>query len=70
MEAALVYPHQLFLRHPAVARGRRVLLIEDPLFFGNDPRWPAAMHRQKLVLHRASMKAYAAALTGDGHEVT
>lgn len=70
MEAALVYPHQLFLRHPAVARGRRVFLIEDPLFFGNDPRWPAAMHRQKLVLHRASMKAYAAALTGDGHEVT
>jgi len=70
MEAALVYPHQLFRRHPAVVPGRRVFLIEDPLFFGNDPRWPAAMHRQKLVLHRASMKAYAAALAGDGHEVT
>jgi deoxyribodipyrimidine photolyase-related protein len=58
MEAALVFPHQLFDPHPALADGRDVCLIEDPLFFGNDPRWPTAMHGQKLVLHRASMKAF------------
>ena len=68
-EAVLIYPHQLFARHPALAPGRPVLLIEDPLFFGNDPRWPAAMHWQKLVLHRASMKAYAAELEASGHQV-
>ncbi len=65
----LIYPHQLFASHPAIAMGRPVFLIEDPLFFGNDPHWPAAMHKQKLMLHRASMKAYAAELEAAGHEV-
>jgi deoxyribodipyrimidine photolyase-related protein len=69
MEISLVYPHQLFLPHPALAAGRVVWLIEEPLFFGNDPHWPLAMHRQKLVLHRASMAAYAAELEAAGYEV-
>ena len=69
METTLIFPHQLFKNHPAVARGREIQLIEDPLFFGNDPHWPAAMHCQKLMLHRASMKAYAAELEADGHDV-
>ncbi len=69
MEITLVYPHQLFANHPAIARGRAVRLIEDPLFFGNDASWPAAMHQQKLMLHRASMKAYEAELQADGHAV-
>lgn len=64
MEIALVYPHQLFEKNPALEGGRALWLVEDPLFFGNDPEWPAAMHRQKLVLHRASMRAYAAGLRG------
>jgi len=62
MEVSLVYPHQLFKNHPALAAGRGVWLIEDPLFFGNDPHWPTAMHQQKLMLHRASMKGYEAEL--------
>lgn len=69
MEITWVYPHQLFENHPAIARGREVWLIEEPLFFGCDRRWPAAMHRQKLMLHRASMKAYAAELEAGGHAV-
>ncbi len=69
MEITLIFPHQLFKNHPAVAKGREIRLIEDPLFFGNDPHWPAAMHRQKLMLHRASMKAYAAELEADGYQV-
>ncbi len=52
MEICLVYPHQLFMPHPAVAEGRVIWLVEDPLFFGNDPEWPLVMHGQKLVLHR------------------
>lgn len=59
MEVALVYPHQLFGQHPALEEGRRIYLIEDPLFFGNDPHWPMAVHQQRLVLHRAAMKAWA-----------
>ena len=70
MEVALIYPHQLFERHPALGDGRVVLLIEDPLFFGIDPRWPLAVHVQKLLLHRASMRAYAGELTKAGHRVS
>lgn len=69
MEATLIYPHQLFARHPGVARGRPVFLLEDPLFFGNDPHWPLTFHGQKLVLHRASMQAHAAELSAIGHDV-
>ena len=65
-EATLIYPHQLFKDHPAISHKRPVWLIEDPLFFGNDPHWPRRMHTQKLMLHRASMKAYAAELEALG----
>lgn len=69
MEAALVYPHQVFHPHPAITAGRRVFLIEDPLVFGNDPRWPMGVHGQKLMLHRASMKAFEAELREQEHGV-
>ena len=58
--AILIFPHQLFADHPAMAHGGEVYLLEDPLFFGNDAHWPTSMHQQKIMLHRASMKAYAA----------
>lgn len=67
--AALVFPHQLFENHPALAKGRPVYLAEDPLIFGNDTQYPLAFHKQKLVLHRASMQAYADELKAHGHEV-
>ena len=66
-EASLVFPHQLFEQHPALKRGRPVVLIEDPLFFG-DFQYPLAFHRQKLVLHRASMSAYLERLKEQGYE--
>ena len=53
--AALVYPHQLWENHPAVARSNVIFLIEDPLFFSQ-----YNFHCQKLVLHRASMTEFAA----------
>ena len=70
MEIALILPQQLFANHPALAKGRDCYLVEDPLIFGNDTRWPLAVHQQKLVLHRASMQAYAAELKGMGHRVS
>jgi deoxyribodipyrimidine photolyase-related protein len=67
---ALVFPNQLFDPHPALARGRRVLLVEDTLFFGDPHASPGRFHRQKLLLHRASMKAYARRLSDRGFDVT
>ena len=67
--AILIYPHQLFKHHPAFVCGAEVYLIEDPLYFGNDLHRPTAMHQQKLMLHRASMKAYAAELHDGGKTI-
>lgn len=66
---ALVLPHQLFERHPAIRKGRPVILLEDSLFFGDPHAAPGRFHKKKLVLHRASMRAYAERLRQDGHEV-
>ncbi len=68
--ATLIFPHQLFPNHPAIQSGRPIFLIEDPLFFGNDKHLPVAFHKQKLILHHASIRAYADDLTTSGHTVT
>ncbi len=52
--AALIYPHQLFHAHPAATGADVVFIVEDPLFFRQ-----YAFHRQKLILHRATMKRFA-----------
>ena len=66
---ALVFPHQLFADHPALARDPAlVVLVEDSLFFG-DAHHPARFHRQKLAYHRATMASYAARLEKAGREV-
>ena len=54
----LIFPNQLFEKHPGLKLvPSRVVLIEDSLFFG-DHHHPAKFHKQKLWLHRASMKRY------------
>jgi deoxyribodipyrimidine photolyase-related protein len=52
--AALIYPHQLFVDHPALVGVSDVVLVEEPLLFS---QW--TFHRQKLMLHRASMMRFA-----------
>jgi deoxyribodipyrimidine photolyase-related protein len=64
MHAALIFPHQLFESHPAVADADKVFLIEDPLLFSQ-----YAFHRSKLILHKASMTLYAQALKQRGAAV-
>ena len=49
----LIFPHQLFKKHPAVHASRANYLVEETLFFRQ-----YNFHKQKLVLHRASMKTY------------
>jgi deoxyribodipyrimidine photolyase-related protein len=61
MDCTLIFPHQLFRHHPALAAGRPVILPEEWLFFRQ-----YRFHRQKIVLHRASMQAYAHLLREKG----
>lgn len=64
-EATLIYPHQLFKTHPALAKDQAVYVIEESLFLTEFP-----VHAQKLLLHRLSMRAYAQMLTSSGYSVT
>ena len=64
-EVSIVFPHQLFEENPCLDKHRRVFLLEDDLFFNYQP-----FHKQKLVLHRASMKFYADFLRNKGFRVT
>ena len=63
-EAVLVYPHQLFEDNRLLQKERTVFLVEEPLFFTQ-----YRFHKQKILLHRASMKAYQDMLTSLGYTV-
>jgi deoxyribodipyrimidine photolyase-related protein len=55
--ALILYPNQLFPveQLPEV---HTVVVLEEPLFFGMHPDQPLKLNKQKLVLHRASMRRY------------
>lgn len=65
MTISLIFPHQLFHKHPAIQGKDPVYLMEQELFLSQ-----YKFHRQKLILHKASMKAYAAELIAKGFKVT
>ncbi|MBX7041341.1 MAG: cryptochrome/photolyase family protein [Ignavibacteria bacterium] len=67
-QTALVFPHQLFRQHPAIRGCDNAVMIEDPLYFG-DKKYPLNFHKKKLLLHRASMKAYESCLKSKGIRV-
>lgn len=62
--ATLIFPHQLYRSNPALKKNTPVYLVEEHLFFNQ-----YLFHKQKLVLHRASMKAYQQMLQEDGFSV-
>ena len=62
---SLVFPHNLFENNPALKKGRQVFVVEEYLFFKLYD-----YHKQKLVFHRASMKAYSSFLNLQGYDVT
>ena len=62
--ATIIFPHQLFEAHPALLKSRTVYLAEEWLFFRQ-----YNFHKQKLVLHRASMKFYESWLQQNGYPV-
>lgn len=67
-EAVIIFPHQLFQDHPAITPERPIFLVEDQLFF-KDYQYNLRFHKKKLILHRASMKAYHHYLESEGCEV-
>lgn len=60
----LIFPNQLFEKHPALNLNRPVILVEEFLFFKIQQ-----FHKQRLILLRAAMKQYAAYLEKKGFEV-
>ncbi len=62
--AVIIFPHQLF-RNPLRIEGTKTsYLVEDDLFFSQ-----YAFHKQKLILHRSSMKYYQDYLIDQGVQV-
>ena len=49
----LIFPHQFFEDHPSIHKNSTIYLIEEFLFFKQ-----YKFHKQKLVLHRSSMRFY------------
>jgi deoxyribodipyrimidine photolyase-related protein len=64
-EAAIIYPHQLFLEHPALSPERPVYLVEEELLLARNP-----IHRQKILFLLKAMDAYEDLLTAKGYAVT
>ncbi len=62
--ATLIFPHQLFENNPAISVDCEIYLVEEFLFFRQ-----MNFHKQKLVLHRASMKFYEDFLIKKGFKV-
>jgi deoxyribodipyrimidine photolyase-related protein len=56
--ALILYPHQLFPLE-VLPEVDTVILVEEPLYFGVDYKYPRKINKQKLILHRASMRRYA-----------
>jgi deoxyribodipyrimidine photolyase-related protein len=61
----VLFPHQLFRSNADLAHGKNAVLVEDALYFRQ-----YAFHKQKLVLHRASMRRHAVYLEAAGVPVT
>ena len=68
MKFTLVYPNQLFHNHPALRKNQQIVLVEDPLFFG-DIQYPLKFHKKKIVLHLASIESFKKELIDRGYSV-
>jgi len=63
LKALVLFPHQLYFDFPeSIDQETVIYLVEEHLFFRQYP-----FHKQKLVFHRASMKAYAEMLQNSGN---
>ena len=64
VQVTIIFPHQLFKKSALLDKNKRHYLVEEQLFFTQ-----YHFHKEKLVLHRASMKAYEQYLLHNGFQV-
>ncbi len=50
---SIIFPHQLFSSNTSIDQSRPIYLVEEMLLFNQ-----YSFHKQKILLHRASMKKY------------
>lgn len=55
--ALILYPHQLY-PFDQLPQVDNILMVEEPLYFGVDQEFPLKLHKQKLIVRRASMRRY------------
>ena len=67
MKIVIIYPNQLYSNHPALRKDQKIVIVEDPLFFG-DQQYPLNFHKKKLLLHFASIESYKEELKGRGYD--
>lgn len=65
--ATIIFPHQLFKQYLTLSKEREICLVEVRLFFSG-ARSPLRFHKKKLLLHRASMRAYKKRLESQGRD--
>lgn len=64
----IIFPHQLYTIPQLPYGTKEIYLIEHPYFFSH-PNPKIKYHKQKLVLHRASMRAYFDQLKKKGYPI-
>jgi deoxyribodipyrimidine photolyase-related protein len=67
-DLAIIFPNQLFEEHPALKKGRDVIMVEDQLFY-KDFNYTLNIHKKKLVYLRACMHNYSDWLIKKGYSV-
>jgi deoxyribodipyrimidine photolyase-like uncharacterized protein len=63
-EISLIFPNQLFLSNPILAKGRVHYIVECDRYFTD-----FFFHKKKLLFHRATMKNYESILRGQKFHV-
>ena len=63
-DVSIIFPHQLFEENPSISKKRKIILVEEMLFFNQ-----FKFHKQKLVFHRASMKFYEKHLRNQSYNI-
>jgi deoxyribodipyrimidine photolyase-related protein len=64
-KVTIIFPHQLYKTNSTfLDRSRAVYLVEEPLLLTDFPT-----HKQKLLLHRLSLKTYEKELRSQGYDV-
>ena len=67
IDAAFIFPDQLFIKSPVLDINRKIYIIEDPIFFyGAD--FNLKIHKKKIFFHKASVDIFYSLLKNRGYD--